>query len=634
MVSAGNCDKILVATDDFRVQRVASKDARVAEVLPIEQMESMFSVADDVMRIRARVNEWLTRSNCDIPGYLLEWIKWTEGGDTTQRIQDALLLVNSYKALLSREIREVVLPRSIQTMWEDDILLETARTEGIAVREVISFRYRLGVVFGLCAVRRKILGKERQLYLFGNVITLLKALSLFGRILRCKLSTLGEPKAAHKPGNVVFLLASSADKHVANAAIVMREFERRDGYSAVAVCWDAPCGCRKIQAMQLEAENIEAWITTKDVISSMRSYIDVLRRFREEGSRFSDDTSLIHESVHLGGLLRPVVRRFLATHLLSRLFLYCAAKRYLERITPAALRTWGENILEPGIIFHELLKEGQRVDGKRNTLVFDFAVGINLPIPYCNMERRPDLVMLISEKDRDIYEMNMGKSDNTAVVGFGRASLIQDFKRQFTVENSLEVLSVPLGRYNIFYVPSGYLRGHISPKEHESVATCLIDFAVSSPDTTFIIKPHPAESELFWQDLLDHYRHPANVHLIDKRESPYHCINVSDVVITKSSTLALEAMEFGKVIISVVLDREKRFQEIYGGAAETFTDLDALVSFLGNITSTEETFESWKQGRLRIQDAIRPKLLHKVDVPVEEVIVDRVVQSLGERVAV
>ena len=633
-VSAAKGAGILVATDDFRVQRMASMDARVKEVLPIEQMESMLTVASDFLRVRESVNALLTGLHPRLPDYLLEWIKWAEGGDTTQRIQDALLLVRSYKILLSREIREIVLPRSLEARWEDDILLETARAEGVAVREARSFRYRLGAALGFYAVRRKILGKERLAYLPGSVIAPLKVLSLLWRIIRCKLSASGRSKADHEPGKVVFLLASSADKHVANAAVVMREFDRRNGYHAAALCWGAPGGCGKIKAMRLEAGNIEVWVTPEDAIASVRNYREVLRRFRDEESRFADAMPLVHQGVPLGRTLLPYVRKFLATDFLSRLVLYRAAKRYLEGNTPIALRTWGENILEPGIIFHELLNEGKSAGGKRNTLVFDYSVGINLPLPYDNTERRPDIVMLIGEKDREIYENNRGESKHACVVGFGRDRPMRDFRDRFTAVASAEALGVRGGKYNFFYIPSGCLRGYVSSKEHMSMATCLIEFAMASPDTVLVVKPHPAESELFWQDLLDHYRHPANVHLIDKRESAYHCINVSDVVITKFSTLALEAMEFGKVVVSVVLDREKRFQEIYGGAAETFTDSDSLASFLRNITSTEEVFEPWKRDRLGIQDAIRPKLLPQVDVPVEQVIVDKVVQSLGERMAV
>ena len=95
--------RYIVASDDLRVHLEMEKYPWVAEVCYLEQMESFYAVAFDVIKYLELINQWLESLGNDpkgIPQELLYWIRHCEGGKTTQRIQDLLLLIRSYQYLI------------------------------------------------------------------------------------------------------------------------------------------------------------------------------------------------------------------------------------------------------------------------------------------------------------------------------------------------------------------------------------------------------------------------------------------------------------------------------------------------------------------------------------------------------
>ena len=84
---------VIVASDHVDVQQAVARKPWVSKVCFIEQIESLYTVADDVMRIQTGINLWLASLATDgegVPKSLLYFVKHAEGGMTTQRIQDAL----------------------------------------------------------------------------------------------------------------------------------------------------------------------------------------------------------------------------------------------------------------------------------------------------------------------------------------------------------------------------------------------------------------------------------------------------------------------------------------------------------------------------------------------------------------
>ena len=139
--------RYIVASDDLRVHLEVAKYPWVAAVCYLEQMESFYAVAADVINYLELINQWLESLGNDprgIPQDLLYWIRHCEGGKTTQRIQDLLLLIRSYCYLLERyDISSIVILRHPQAEWEDEVLIKLAQSKGIGVHIIGGFRFSM-----------------------------------------------------------------------------------------------------------------------------------------------------------------------------------------------------------------------------------------------------------------------------------------------------------------------------------------------------------------------------------------------------------------------------------------------------------------------------------------------------------
>ena len=129
--------RYIVASDDLRVHLEVAKYPWVAAVCYLEQMESFYAVAADVINYLELINQWLESLGNDprgIPQDLLYWIRHCEGGKTTQRIQDLLLLVRSYEELLDiYKISSVIIISQPQAEWEDEVLIKVGQSKGVEV---------------------------------------------------------------------------------------------------------------------------------------------------------------------------------------------------------------------------------------------------------------------------------------------------------------------------------------------------------------------------------------------------------------------------------------------------------------------------------------------------------------------
>ena len=114
-----------------------------------------------------------------------------------------------------------------------------------------------------------------------------------------------------------------------------------------------------------------------------------------------------------------------------------------------------------------------------------------------------------------------------------------------------------------------------------------------------MIKPHPAHRPGWLEGLVDYFA-LKNVSLLDKSMEPYHALNAANVLITKFSTIALEAMLFKRPVVSILLDGGERFR-IYGDAVECVNSLEVLQEILIMIISDANRRGSWVKNQMKNQ---------------------------------
>jgi hypothetical protein len=280
----------IVASDDIRVHREAEKCPWMDKICFIEKMESFYNVADDVIKFLEIINKWLESLGDDqhcIPKELLFWTRHAEGGMTTQRIQDLLLLIRSYLHLLDfYEVANVKILCHSGMHWEDSVLTQTARSRSIDVQ--IIGRFCINVLVARAVNFLKTIAREPY-YLLNILRTKLSGqLSLTGR-------------DSHEK-EIVIQPCGSKPKHLQYVIPLMKAINEK-GYDSVALCWEMFGGTRHIRSKGLRAEELENWLPISAIWKASFRALIVWSRAILRRKEFMQNATLQYQSVSIAKLL-------------------------------------------------------------------------------------------------------------------------------------------------------------------------------------------------------------------------------------------------------------------------------------------------------------------------------------------
>ena len=565
--------RYILAADDPRVHEAAKKYSWIGETCWIEQMESFFKVANDVFAFIDIINPWLELLGDDkngIPADLLFWIKHAEGGMTTQRIQDMLLLIRSYLHLFeSNNITDIVIFSHPDMRWEDDVLIETARSRNINI---------------------KVIGSKHPNVLMGKVLASFKFFArdpyyILKFFLRAKLYSLFRLKKESIEKEIVFQFLGSDNKHLAHTIPLVKSLKNK-GYNPVVLCWRGVGGAKKVRKMGFRAEVLEKYGPLSSIWEGGYRVLHTWRKALARKEELFSHPELQYRSVSLGNLLWPSIQSFITGELPHRYRLMRAIKRYYALHSPVAIRFW-THILPEGVIpLRNLTK-------KNKPLIFsNLGFHDQLNFPSQNKHYSLDLTLAFSTTHKKKLE-HLGISSDK-IVTIGQVSWEQhlDLQKKYTQDQSLSFLKIPSNYSNyILYDSGSVLRGYLGVREQVETTTLLLDFAKEHPSIAIIIKPHPGHKQGILESLVDTHS-LENIFIIDEQASFFHCINATDFLITKFSAGGIEAMHLKKPVISVILDREKKFR-IYADAAEYANDIGELNKLLKRVITDDNYRVQW-----------------------------------------
>ena len=547
--------RYILASDDIRVQKAVKKYPWVNDVCWIEQMESLFNVTSDVFAFVDIINEWFKQFGDDRHGItteLLFWIKHAEGGMTTQRIQDLLLLIRSYLNLFeSNNIADIFILSHSNMQWEDDVLIETARSRNIDVKVIGS--KRPGVLIGKVTAFFKVFAREPYFIL---------------NFLRAKLYSLFRYKKEIHEKEIVFQLCSSANKHFAHTVPLMKSLKNK-GYNPVALCWWAPGVAKKVRKIGLRAEELEKYGPLSSIWEGDYHILHTWRKVLARKKEFLSHSELQYRSVLLGSLLWPSIQFFFTGELPQRYRLMRAIKRYYACHSPLAIRFWTD-VLPEGVIPLRNLRK------KNKPLIFtNWGFHSQFDSPNESKHSQLDLALALSTTHKKKLECGDISSEKIVTIGQVSWEQYSDLQKKYTQNQSLSFLKIPSNYSNYILYDSGSIfRGYLTVHEQIETTSFLLDFAKEHPLVALIIKPHPNHKKGILESLIDTYS-LENVFIIDKKISLFPCINATDFLITKFSTSGIEAMYLKKPVISIILDGENKFK-IYANAAEYVNNIKEL----------------------------------------------------------
>lgn len=550
----------IVASNSIKVQKAAKEHYWVNDTCWIEQMESFFNVADDVMKFVDIINEWLESLSTDknhIPKELLFWIKHAEGGMTTQRIQDTLLLIRSYINLFkSTNTTSIIVLSHKGAEWENDILFKTAASLNIPV-ELIGKRHR-DIQFFL-----KLFAREPY-YIF--------------RFLQSKLHNTHKSKKCDK--EIVFQMCSSANKHLAHTTPLMKSLHY-EGYNPIALCWSSPDCVTKIRNMNLNAEHLEKYGSFLSIIDGDFKLLNTWINALKNKNILLNNPELQYKGVLLGSILWSSIQFFFSGEISQRYRLFTAINEYYKYHSPDAIRFWTLTLAEGRIPF-------ENIPFSQSPIIFG-NVGFHdlLDNPYKDKDamRTFDLNLVTGNRQKIRDDKYAGSENKISAIG----QVSWEHYAETVSEKKILLKELDINhRYSnyILYDSGTLLRGFLSVQEQIKTVTSLLNFAKEHLSIALLIKPHPNHKVGVLESLINDYS-LDNVYFIDKNVSMMKCINVADLLITKWSTSGIEAMYLKTPVISVCLDNDHRFR-IYDDVAKYAYTANDLKTLLNNTAFSPE----------------------------------------------
>jgi hypothetical protein len=581
--------RYIVASDDLRVHLELPKFPWVAEVCFLEQMESFYAVAPDVIKYLEIINQWLESLGDNlkgIPRELLFWIRHCEGGMTTQRIQDLLLLIRSYQNLLdTHNVSSIIILRHPDAAWEDEVLIKVGQSKGLGIRIIGRFRPSIWKARLLSLL--KLVAREPY-YIFP--------------ILRAKLGRpIRSPKPEFSAKEIILQICLPHDLFVEHNVLVMKAIKKR-GYDPVALLWRASPAAVKFQQEGLCAAELESFVPLSAIWEAPFRVWLTWCQARSRRQKFLNHPGLKYGRIPLGPLLWPSLVSFFWEELSQRYRLREATRKYFASHSPLAIRPWGGGTLAEGLIV------SQNINGQQRPLTF-IGFGAAVENPYYEPPSA-DLFLATGDKEKECLEKFGVPSHRVVTVGLGRYEILPAFRKEYSPSRSRAFLNIPQDFQNyILYDSNSTLRGYLTVQEQSLVTNALFKFAREHPSVALMIKPHPAHRPGWLEALMEYFSLP-NVFLIDKDMLPYHALNSMDLLITKFSTIALEAMLFQKPAVSIILDGEERFR-IYGEAVGQANSLAALNEMLVMMVSDATMWENWVENQIKNQQNLLKNYLVK-----------------------
>ena len=569
---------VVVASDDPRVQQSALEIEGVEQAIFLEKMESHYCVADDVVAVIRQVNQFLEGlgHEDDIPADLLYWVMHCEGGDTSQRVLDVLLLLRSYRELIDRfQPDEIVLIQSVDATWEDKLLLALADDLGIEIR----VSGKLGL-FGW--LNKRIWLKWRPMAV--GIYWLLN-------IIRVKLSNLfhSQPNIDDKK-SVMLQLATSEIKHL-NYNLRLVKALNSSGLQGVVLGWRLGQAAAMLRRDGVAVVELESWISLRDIFCGWIKTLKSWKRLRQKRQSFL--TSHNGDIKAIRGILMDSLFFFYMRDVVHRYYLSNACRNFFSLHVPRALCPWIRMV--EGITAHQSLPAGNE------TLLFQYGGWpYNIPNPVSEAyfdKATPNeqlILFTISERHSEIMKRQGFLPNNLYVAGFHHIPINKDLLLNSSKSDFRKSLGLELnGALYIFLDPSLNRRGDQSLQEQLLVLETLLDIAKNYPEVVLIIKPHPNHKPGILESIIDHFSLP-NVTLIPPRDLPHAAIKASDIIISKWSTILFEAMLLDVPGVGIILDNEPSFDG-YEGAVDYCYSADELRQKILDLAQDCDYRALWKE---------------------------------------
>lgn len=558
-------------------------------------MPTFYSACDEVIRLLKEVNKWqkMHAEELKLPSEPFHWPYWCEGGKLSQQIQDIILLIDAYSELLKkvRPLR-VLFISTLGVSIEENVLKVCCCEFGIKLVPVSRG--------GLSALKRKAWDCIEPFLRQGYYVY---------KVVRCWFTFRGEQPGKGGGNDIVLQLGGAEEKHVNNILPFAKVLQQTELQPVIAA-WDASSAHVVFREYGIRFDVLESLLSPKDILTSVASAFRYYIRLVLNKNDFYHIDNLKHKGIPCAALIWPSLVYFSKAELATRLRYHQAATAYAEMNSPIILKLFGETLNIYGYILWRSFMKTSR------PLVLEYLIGILLDCGYTDFTPKADVYFLMEQRAKDLLQSK--KQVPNDVLFLTGHSRFDDIKNDFSKEFLLSKYNIP-GDYSLylFLDTNCILRGYFSITEQQILVEAVLNIARDRNDICVIIKPHIGYKERTVENLLEKYGSPKNVYLFDKKESPYDFISVCDLIVTKYSTLAVEAMLLDRISVCAIFDDEVRWA-IYGEAVEYVYSPQELSSLICRLLDDKSYLKIWTQKRMNLQNKYIKENLKVSNVPSAE----------------
>lgn len=555
----------IIASDDIRVHQKTKDIDWIDKAIYIEKAESLYSVSDEVIIFLDEINRCLSQlvSDNSISKELLYWEKHAEGGITTQRIQDTLLLINSYLSLIERyQISRIYLVKNSFSVWEDSVLKHVLNSRRIDISYI-----------------KKLLPRGIHSQIFLGIKNYLREPYQLFKILKSKIVGIFQSKKIPFSKSVFIRFCGSYPKHINHPIALMRSLKKID-YNPVGLIWGEDSKINKNKIKKLNIINLQRWVSIFSILKISFHSLLIFIRLVKRKNQVLINKSLTYKDVPIGSLLWQSMCIFILCEFPERYRKMVSIKNFFKGHSPLAIWYCTISFIDDILIYNEMQNENII---KVHWPAFNSFISRN---PYNNQKIPIDLSFAVSVNQKKVIDNSdfycEYKPKKIAVTGSYSQVPLDKFINENSVQDSRNFLKIPDGYSSyILYDPGYILRGYLSPSEQMQTLELLFNYVQINEEIALLIKPHPNYRSEEIEDLMSYYN-LKNTYLIDKKMLPYHAINAADFIITKISIIGFDSMYMRKPVISTIFDKEQEFK-VFENSAEYIYEYKSLITLLDKL---------------------------------------------------
>ena len=573
-------DFFIVASDDIRVHKIIKKFPNVKKTIWLKQLDSLYCVAEEVLGVIQNVNIWFknTSNGHSFIKDIMRWPQHCEGGPS-QNVLNLLLLQKSYESIFKKEsFDELHIIKGTSRDWDDNLLIELSKQKQIPVRILSENLISLAV-----NLIYKILYSIRP-YLVGGY----RVLNVIQAKLRYSMNRKSE--LSKGVGQVAIQLVSKNSNHQNYTKTLTKSLEE-GGLNTVILGWHLGSSANKLLSEGYNITELERWITLQDILLAI--YQVTFSRFKasREIKKFNAKNTVAAKKSFFQKTLNNAVLDFYFNVLLDSALLKRACKNYFRCNKPLALRTHSIALREAEIIYNASKKNDiQPLIFFQGSWPYNLREAISdEPIP-----RKDILVFAIGRLHKQILISQGFLKKNIFLNGIRWLQSIKKYALNTSKNMARKKLCIPPYDLVILLDSNSTLDGYQTPQEQQSVLIAMLDFVKENINCYLLVKPHPVSPDVSLIEQLVYEYDLDNVEIVEKSLLAYDAIRASDLLITKISTLAFEAMYLDVPTFGIVLDNELEW-EVYGEAVDYCYSIFDLQSRLKKIADNPLFLYEWKK---------------------------------------